>query len=88
MSAVEQLTEIFDAKLRAPVRWLIALIVFVAMGTAAVVTMAYDVRQIAVDARREADAAKQLAADLRSTVIGHERDIAVLRSQVGARMKE
>jgi len=83
MSAAEQLTDILDTKLRAPVRWLIALIVCVAVGTAAVVTMAIDVRQIAIDARREAESAKAVAADLRATVIGHERDIAVLKIQLG-----
>lgn len=83
MSAAEQLTEVLDAKFRAPVRWLIALIVFVAIGTFAVVTMAYDVRQIAIDARREAAAAREAAADLRATVIGHDRDIAVLKAQRG-----
>lgn len=83
MSAAEQLTEILDVKLRAPVRWLIALIVCVAVGTGAVVTMAIDVRQIAVDARREAEAAKAVAVDLRATVIDHEKDIAVLKIQLG-----
>lgn len=83
MSAAEQLTEVLDAKFRTPVRWLIALIVFVAIGTFAVVTMAYDVRQIAIDARREAAAAREAAADLRATVIGHDRDIAVLKAQRG-----
>lgn len=68
MSAAEQLTEVLDAKFRAPVRWLIALMVCVAVGTAAVVTMAFDVRQIAIDARREAVDAKAAAADLRATV--------------------
>lgn len=83
MSAAEQLTEVLDAKFRTPVRWLIALIVCVAIGTFAVVTMAYDVRQIAIDARREAAAAREAAADLRATVIGHDRDIAVLKAQRG-----
>jgi cell division protein FtsL len=83
MSAAEQLTEVLDAKFRTPVRWLIALVVFVIIGTTAVVTIAYDVRQIAIDARRDAVEAKTTAADLRATVIGHERDIAVLKSQLG-----
>lgn len=83
MSAAEQLTEVLDAKFRTPVRWLIALIVCVAIGTAAVVTMAYDVRQIAMDARRDAVEARELAADLRATVVGHDRDIAVLNAQRG-----
>ena len=83
MSAAEQLTEVLDAKFRAPVRWLIALVVFVTIGTTAVVTIAYDVRQIAIDARRDAQEAKSTAADLRATVLGHERDIAVLKAQRG-----
>ena len=60
MNAVDQITEVLDAKFKTPVRWLIALIalialiVCVAVATATMVTLAFDVRQLAVDARREA----------------------------------
>lgn len=54
------------------------------VGTAFVVGMWYDVRYSVETARREASEARQAAADLRATVIGHDRDIAVLKFQRGA----
>ena len=72
------------------VRWLYAVFAAVIVGTAFVVGMVYDVKYGITDAKRDAGDAKatavsaiQLTTDLRAVVVGHDRDIAVLKSQRG-----
>lgn len=52
-------------------------------GTAAVVVGVEEVKHGIAEAKREAAEALRGTADLRATVIGHDRDIAVLKSQRG-----
>lgn len=72
------------------VKWLYAVFAAVIVGTAFVVGMVYEVKYGIIDAKREAGEAKAAAvsalgaaADLRVTVTGHDRDIAVLKFQRG-----
>ena len=72
------------------VRWLYAVFAAVIVGTAFVVGMVYEVKYGITDAKRDAGEAKatalsalQATTDLRTTVTGHDRDIAVLKSQRG-----
>ncbi len=72
------------------VRWLYAVFAAVIVGTAFVVGMVYEVKFGITDAKREAGEAKaaassamQATTDLRTTVTGHDRDIAVLKFQQG-----
>lgn len=64
------------------VKWLYATFAGVIVGTAFVVGMVYDVKYSIDTARREAAEAKASASDLRATVIGHDRSIAVLESRL------
>jgi len=76
------------AHLAPVVKWLYAVFAGVIVGTAFVVGMVYDVKYSIVDAKRDADEAKatalsaiQLTTDLRAVVVGHDREIAVLKIQ-------
>ncbi|WP_397384437.1 hypothetical protein [Prosthecobacter sp.] len=53
-------------------------------GTAAVGGVVEEVKHGIADAKREASEALRSTADVRTTVIGHDRDIAVLKAQRGA----
>ena len=71
------------------VKWLYATFAGVIVGTAFVVGMVYDVkysidtaRREAADAQREAREAAEFGKDLRATVVGHDRDIAVIKSHI------
>ena len=64
------------------VKWLYATFAGVICGTAFIVGMVYDVRTGIRDAQREAREASELGKDLRATVVGHDRDIAVIKSHI------
>lgn len=63
------------------VKWLYATFAGVAVGTAFVVGMVYDVKSGIENAKRDAQEAKHSVGDLRATVHGHDRSIAVLEAK-------
>lgn len=64
-------------------KWLYATFAGVIVGTAFIVGMVHDVKSGIKEAQKEAHDAAELGKDLRATVIGHDRDIAVLKSHAG-----
>jgi len=64
------------------IKWLYATFAGVVVGTAFVVGMVYDVKYSIDGAKKDAAEAKAAATDLRATVIGHDRSIAVIESQI------
>ena len=83
-------TEAIAHNLSPLLKWMYGTFGAVILGTAFVVGMVYDVRYGIIEAKHNAseaqataDKAMQSTVDLRATVIGHDRDIAILKVRSG-----
>lgn len=76
----EAIAEAIAHRTAAVLKWAYAVLVAIVAGTAWIVAMVHDVRGSIREAHREASEARAELAEMRATVLGHGRSIAVLDS--------